>query len=321
MESVTWLQILTYVFIALIITVYMIRLARYARMPVHLRWELYPLAGERNRPWGGSYLEEPEWWSKPREEKGFLNEVKFMGEEVLFFKEYRRLNRPYWYYVYPFHIGAFCFLGFVALLIVGALTALGGIEVSASSTNLWGQILYYATPVAGGITFVFGTFGSLGLLVRRLTNKDLRPYTRRIEYINMVLILALFLTGLVSWAIYDSAFALGREYVRGMFTLSPVSGIAPLMVAHFLLVLVTAAYMPFTNMMHFFAKWFTYHKIRWDDAPNLRGSGLENRLGALLNQPLTWSSPHAQDLQRWSDIAHELTGRELTPRVKKGVTE
>ena len=93
MESVTWLQIITYAFIALIIIVYLVRLLKYSRMPAHLRWELYPLAGEKNRPLGGSYLEDSEWWSSPREEKSFLGEMKFMGEEVLWFKEYYRLNR------------------------------------------------------------------------------------------------------------------------------------------------------------------------------------------------------------------------------------
>ena len=87
MGNVTWLQILTYAFIVFIVIAYLARLARYATMPIHLRWELYPLAGDKNRPLGGSYLEDREWWSSPREGKNFLGEMKFMGEEVLWFKE------------------------------------------------------------------------------------------------------------------------------------------------------------------------------------------------------------------------------------------
>ena len=170
--SPTWLQILTYAFIAVIIVVFLARLAKYARMPVHLRWELYPLAGERNRPWGGSYLEDPEWWSRPREEKSFAGEMKFMGEEVLYFKEYYRLNRPYWYYVFPFHIGTFTFMVLIAALIVGALTAIVGVDISGASANLWGRFIYYVTPVVGGIALVFGTLGTLALLLRRLFNAE-----------------------------------------------------------------------------------------------------------------------------------------------------
>jgi len=305
--------------VALIIVVFLARLAKYARMPVHLRWELYPLAGEKNRPLGGSYLEDPEWWSSPQEEKSFLGEMKFMGEEVLYFKEYKKLNPSYWYYVFPFHIGTFTFLVFIGALIVGALTQIGGIEVAAAG-NPWGVFLYYATLVVGGIALVFGTLGGLALLLRRAFDSNLRPYTRRIEYFNIVLVLALFLTGLLSWAFYDHFFAMDRQYFVSLLTASGVPGIGALTVAHILLVLVTAVYLPFTNMMHFFAKWFTYHKIRWDDAPNLRGGSLERKLGPAHNMPLSWAASHIQELGRWSDIAVEKPPAAPAPRVKRGDT-
>ena len=321
MESVTWLQIVTYAFVALIVIVYLARMAKYARMPVHLRWELYPLAGEKNRPWGGSYLEDREWWSSPSEGKSFLREMRFMGEELLFFKEYRRLNPSYWYYLLPFHIGAFTFLVFVAVLVVGAFTQIGGVEISGISSILWGRFLYYVTPVLGGIALIFGTLGSTALLIRRMFNADLKPYTRRLEYFNLILILALFLTGLLSWVIHDHVFAVYQQYFVSLLTFSGVPGISPLTTANILLVLVTVAYLPFTNMMHFFAKWFTYHKIRWDDAPNLRGNSLESKLGPLHDLPLSWAAPHVQELGRWSDIAREKPAAAPAPRVKKGVAE
>lgn len=319
MDSVTWLQIVGYAFIALIIVVYLARLAKYARMPVHVRWELYPMAGEKGRPLGGSYLEDREWWSSPREGKSFLEEMKFMGVEVAFFKEYRRLNPSYWYYVYPFHIGAFAFLVFIAALVAGALTKIAGIDVSGTSPAFWGIFLYYATAVVGGIALVFGTLGSFALLMRRSFNSDLKPYTRRIEFFNLILILTLFLTGLVSWALFDHMFAVDRQYFVSLLTFGGVAGMSPLTMANILLVMVTAAYLPFTNMMHFFAKWFTYHKIRWDDAPNLRGSSLERKLATLHGMPISWSAPHAQGLDRWSDIAAGKAAAVPEPRVKRGV--
>lgn len=318
MGNVPWLQIVTYAFIAIMIVVYVTRLAKYARMPVHIRWELYPMAGEIKRPLGGSYLEDREWWSSPREGKSFLNEMKFMGEEVFFFKEYHRLNLSYWYYVFPFHIGIFTFMLFIALLFVGALTQIGGIEVSNISHNLWGSILYYATLVLGGIALILGTLGSIALLVRRTFNANLKPYTRRIEYFNLVLVLAMFLTGLISWVFYDLVFAFERQYIVSLMTFSDVAGMSPFTIINILLVLVTAAYLPFTNMMHFFAKWFTYHKIRWDDTPNLRGSTLEGKLKPMHDLPLNWSATHIRELGRWSDIALEEIPAGPEPRVKKG---
>lgn len=316
----TWLQIVSYVLIALCIVIYVARLAKYARMPIHIRWELYPLAGDKNRPLGGSYLEDREWWNAPREEKSFVNEMKFMGEEVLFFKEYKKHNPSYWYHIFPFHIGIFSFMGFAALLFAGAVTRIFGMDVSAVSPNLWSKFLYYITPVFGGIALILGTLGSAAILVKRVIDMDLKPYTRRIEYFNLVLVLVVFLAGLLSWIFYDKDFAVGRQYIFSLMSLSGVADISPLTTASILLLLVTAAYLPYTNMMHFFAKWFTYHKIRWDDAPNLRGGNLENKLSPQLELPLSWSASHAGELGRWSDIAHEGDHAEPQPRVKKGAS-
>ncbi len=81
-------------------------------------------------------------------------------------------------------------------------------------------------------------------------------------------------------------------------------------------------YMPFTNMMHFFAKWFTFHMVRWDDAPNLRGSNLEWEMGPLLNQPVSWSAPHIQSIKHWADVAKTTSGEPpARSRIGQAATE
>jgi hypothetical protein len=45
-------------------------------------------------------------------------------------------------------------------------------------------------------------------------------------------------------------------------------------------------------MIHFIAKYFTYHGIRWDDKPLDEQMGKE--VNMLLAQPVTWSAPHAK---------------------------
>jgi len=309
-ESISGLQIATYLFFIFIVVAFIVKLIGYARMPVHLRWELYPLAGETKRPWGGSYLEESEWWTKPREEKSFLGEMKFMGREVLFFKEYFHRNKGLWSIVYPFHIGVFLFVGFIVMLFIGAFTMLGGVTVAAESASVWGRLVYYVTLIMGGAGFILGIIGSVSLLMRRIIDKSLQPYARRVDYFNLLFILAVLLTGLLSWAITDFTFAAAREYVRDTITVSGAGNIAPITAAHIILLALLLAYVPFTNMMHFFAKWFTYHKVRWDDMPNLRGSKLERDLGPVLSQPISWSAPHVKPvIQYWSDIADTDTVR------------
>jgi len=58
-------------------------------------------------------------------------------------------------------------------------------------------------------------------------------------------------------------------------------------------------------MMHFVAKYFTYHQVRWDDAPLVRGGPLEQELEQLLQQQVTWSAAHigADGGKNWVEVA------------------
>ncbi|MGA2957349.1 MAG: hypothetical protein ABSF48_16685 [Thermodesulfobacteriota bacterium] len=53
-------------------------------MPLHVRWELYPVKHEAGKKaeYGGSYMEEPNWWGKKRE-RSLFNEIKYMVPEIL----------------------------------------------------------------------------------------------------------------------------------------------------------------------------------------------------------------------------------------------
>ena len=58
----------TYLCVAVFLGAVISRFLKIQRLPIHLRWELYPVAHEKGRAeYGGSYLEESNWWTKPRE--------------------------------------------------------------------------------------------------------------------------------------------------------------------------------------------------------------------------------------------------------------
>jgi hypothetical protein len=59
------------------------RAVKAMRMPVRLRWDLYPIPkGPRDRQrYGGSYFEETEWWTKSVD-TGRGGEAAFMLKEV-----------------------------------------------------------------------------------------------------------------------------------------------------------------------------------------------------------------------------------------------
>ena len=58
------LAILTYFAYVFIVAMYSVKLVKIARMPVHLRWELYPVASEKESKYGGSYYGDVEQWKK-----------------------------------------------------------------------------------------------------------------------------------------------------------------------------------------------------------------------------------------------------------------
>jgi len=92
---------------------------KYVRMPIHLRWELYPVAHE-GKDYGGSYYEEVEWWAKSRK-RSVIDELKFMIPEILFIRALYNHNRKLWIASFPFHGGLYVTICFLFLLVIGAV--------------------------------------------------------------------------------------------------------------------------------------------------------------------------------------------------------
>ena len=62
-------------------------------------------------------------------------------------------------------------------------------------------------------------------------------------------------------------------------------------------------------MTHMFGKYFTYHTVRWEDHPNMRGSKIEKAVIEALGHPLTWAAPHIKK-GTWAEAATEETDHE-----------
>lgn len=147
------------------------KLAKYARMPMHLRWELYPVAHETERKYGGSYLEEIDWQKKPYRPglKGLLADLMYTIKEIVTFEKNYQNNFDLWRFVYPFHIGIWLLIIWFVLIFVGALTQICGMPIEVPPRYTWAQIVFYATMVIGIISLVLGTFSSCALLIKRGT--------------------------------------------------------------------------------------------------------------------------------------------------------
>jgi len=294
-----WLQIVTYISFIFIIVASFIKVRRIAGQPLHLRWELYPVPHEEGREYGGSYLEKLNWWTKPRR-RSFLGMLTFMMREVLWFEKCYRNNRGLWYFTYPFHIGLFLLGGWLLLLFLEAMAMILGVTESIA----WVMTIHYLTLAAGAAGFALSTIGSIGLLVKRSIDANLRLYSSPTDYFNLGFILTIVLSGVCSWYFFDPVFASAREFMKSLITFGPVLT-NPAMTVSIILLCLFMIYMPFTHMMHWVTKYFAYHRVCWDDAPNLAGNNIQNKLEELLNQPISWSGPHIQTGKKWKEVVAE----------------
>jgi len=72
--------------------------------------------------------------------------------------------------------------------------------------------------------------------------------------------------------------------MKSLITFSPLPSISDATVFHVVLLSLLFLYLPFTKMTHFFGKYFTYHKVLWEDEQNLRGNEIENEVRKVLIQ-------------------------------------
>ncbi len=272
---------------------------RYATMPMHLRWELYPVAHEKGKAsYGGSYFEELDWWTKPIESSK-LGEVKVIAEEVLTLKAVRENNPSLWPWSLAFHYGLYLLFGLGVALIAG-----GGVLLTGFAPLQWlagGRVL----SVWGAAGIALALIGCVGLLVRRLANPGLRRSSTPADFFHLVLLLGVFAASAGSWLAIDREYAVAAGYMAVLMSGKPVTPPGGWFSAQILLLGAFLLYLPFSHMTHMFTKYFTWHSVRWDDRPNRVGSRIEARAARLLMLPVHWSAPHIQGDGRktWADVA------------------
>ncbi len=151
-----------------------LRIWRFLRMPPHLRWDLYPIPKgpqERQR-YGGSYLENSEWWMKPID-RGHFGEVTFMLKEVLLLRGVWENFRALWPWSLLLHWGLYFY-------VCATVANLCSLSVIARNTFV--------------VASVAGVIGVAGVLAIRIFHKRIRAFTTRGTIFNLVLLGLLFAT-------------------------------------------------------------------------------------------------------------------------------
>jgi nitrate reductase gamma subunit len=262
----------------------------YAHLPVHLRWELYPVPHEEPKRvrYGGSSFEEQESWRRPQR-RHIFGELRMMAEEILLFKGVRDCNRRLWLPSYLFHMGIYLVIAAVALAAPGAFVP--RLAVASETAALAGAALIVA--------------GACLLLVRRLLRPELRNSTHPGDIFNLLFFLATFVLLIAGFLLRGQHDASWSNFAHGLLCFDTSIRVNALFASGLILTSALADYIPFTHMAHFVAKYFTWHEVRWDDRPSDRGGPMEREVSALLAARPDWSAPHvgAAGPRTWAEIA------------------
>ena len=298
------IQIVTYACVALAALAIAAKVYKYATAPTGMRWELYPVPHERGRStYGGSYVEELDWWTKPRNPDK-VNELKEMASEVFLLKGVHHHNKKVWRRSFPFHLGLYLAIGWLGLLVLGALVSLANIEIGPAAGFL-GSILHYLTVAVGYAGLGLTCLGAIGLLQWRLTDKDQQKFNAPIDYVNLLCIIAATGFALAAHLIADPAFAAVRGYTYSLITFSTPALPNVLLAIEVVLGSLLIAFITVTRMSHFVAKYFLYHAVRWNDEPNERGSKIEAAILKNLERKVGWNAAHIQTGETWGKVVTE----------------
>lgn len=303
-----------YIFTYCCIAVFMMTAAyliyRQWSLPMHLRWEIYPVQHETadKVAYGGSYMEGLNWWEK-KQEGSFFNEIRYMAPEIMLLRGLWKQNKSLWWTSFPFHLGLYLMAAAFVLLLISAVFTLWN-PLAYAEVDILRRIMDGLIVAALWIGIIAGLMGSLGMLYKRLTDQELRTYATFADYFNIVFILAFFLCAFFTMLFADPFLHASRSYVLGLLTAGAavptyvpgqsVSGALTIVLASLLV-----AYIPLTHMSHMFMKYFIYHNVKWDDAPNRPGTAIEAAVLTNLELKPTWQAKHigADGQKSWRDIA------------------
>jgi nitrate reductase gamma subunit len=281
------------IFIFLVEAAY--RILSIIRLPVHLRWELAPIPHEKGKNrYGGSYLEEFEWWRKQRS-RSRLAPLIYIVREIFLLRGVWNYNRALWPFSFSLHAGIYLIVITLFLYIINALLMITNVPTSILNVfqNI-ASVLALAGYLAGGL-------GAISLILKRRLDSNYRPFTTISMYFRLVFLGAVFISGAYAWFDINGFASEMGHFVKNLITLDGgITASLPLTI-HVIISLLFIVYLPLTDMLHFITKYFTYHAVRWNDEPV--GEIMDEKLRKLIDQTADWSAPHAGSGKSWAEIA------------------
>jgi nitrate reductase gamma subunit len=266
------------------------------RMPRHLRWDLYPIPRQAAE---GSKYEQVDFAQLPNVANHW-SEWDFMLREILLFKKVWAGRRDLWPGTFLLHAGLYGGIVLVGLLAAEAIVEICLDPLLASvvlTLAFLHRTLAFVAPAVCGAGFL----GAIYLAGLRLADRGLRDLSDPVTFFNLALLAALFAAGLWATVAADPGLVEARSHLVSLFRGRPGVVAAPSLAAAMVLAGLFAAYLPFSRMFHFGAKYFFYHEVLWDDELMRADSRLEKEMDARLEARLTWSAAHLRQNQSWRE--------------------
>lgn len=261
------------------------KFAKYAKYNQHSRFDLYPVPkeGEGRGEYGGSYMEEDEWWRKDRS-INTVAETLDIVKEMFFIRKLFVNQKSLWFSSFLFHGGIYVMMLWSILLLISAFVCPD-----------W---LAALIGIVGVIGFAAAGIGALTLFLRRIFDQSLAQYTTPVEYFNLLLIIVVLATGAVAWLTAASPIETAKAVCTFNFADLPT-----IVIVHLVLMGAMMLYIPASKMGHYAGKFFAFRSVMWNNEPNLAGTKVDaavrasNEAGAQVK----WGAPHANPVQNASE--------------------
>lgn len=283
---------------------YSVKVLKYLKMPIHLRWELFSSTDATKTSNDGESAGVASEHLTSHKERGWSSRLWSFAREYLLFPSYYSHNKIYWLFLYIAHIG---FAGLIIFQFICIATALSTFVVDdhlLASVGPNSSSFAILRITLGTISFGASIIGNIGLMIYRTTHRGLRLYTPPLTFIGYFVSVGIGLIGFILLLTIDPYFSGYVSFFIGMVRLKPteVSGWLGLFIflnAFHLL------YLPFTPGFHYVTRAFAFFGVKWDTRPNIKGGAIEKAIVQVMNKKITWSAPHIKAGQTWEEAAKD----------------
>jgi nitrate reductase gamma subunit len=230
-------QILPYLAFGIFIIGTAVRIAGWMRVPVPFQLTLFPV---------------------PKTASGRMLSIL---SEFVFLRTLFREDRSLWLWVWLLHLS-------LVVVMIGHMVGIYFLRYQFILVGFSPSTSQALSIILGFVSGVVMAVSLVALLYRRITDPEVRRLTVSVKYFELLLILAIAITGLLMYAPGFSTDLTGvRAYLKGLLSVHAVPlPPAPMFTTHFFLVNVFLLYFPFSQLLHA-AGFFVIRAMLTEKAP------------------------------------------------------